>query len=52
MFTMKEEEVVIHIRLPRVLVKKLDHIAVNDDLYRSALYEKLLTSAIEGNDKR
>ena len=37
---------VIHVRLPKELVKRIDHLAVDEDLYRQDTIKKLLTIAL------
>ncbi len=44
---MKSDDMeVVHIRLPKDIVKQIDHLAVDEDLYRQGTIEKLLAVAL------
>jgi metal-responsive CopG/Arc/MetJ family transcriptional regulator len=40
------EREMVHVRLPKPLIKKLDHLAVELDEYRSGAIEKILQWAV------
>ena len=44
---MQEDSEIVHVRLPKELIKKIDHLAVDEDLYRQGVFERLLVIALE-----
>ena len=46
------EREMVHVRLPKPLIRKLDHLAVDLDEYRSGAIEKILVWAVGELDKR
>lgn len=43
---MTEEKVLVQVRLPKSLVRQVDHLAVDHDLYRVHMVEQLLREAL------
>lgn len=46
------EKEMVHIRLPKPLIRKLDHLAVDMDEYRSNAIERVLVWAVDEIEKR
>ena len=44
---MQEDSEIVHVRLPKELIKKIDHLAVDEDLYRQGVFERLLVIALD-----
>lgn len=44
---MNEQRETVHVRLPKRMVKQIDHLAVDADMYRQGMFEKLLGEALE-----
>jgi len=42
-----DDKEMVHVRLPRFLIKKIDHMAVDADLYRAGAVERILIWAVE-----
>jgi hypothetical protein len=42
-----EQREMVHVRLPKSLVREIDHLAVDWDTYRNGAVERLLTWAVE-----
>lgn len=49
---MEEPRPMIHIRLPKALIKRVDHVAVDLDKDRAKTIEQLLDIALECLDQR
>ncbi|MSQ10629.1 MAG: hypothetical protein EXR52_06440 [Dehalococcoidia bacterium] len=48
---MEESRPMIHIRLPKALIKRVDHVAVDLDKDRAKTIEQLLATALERFDE-
>jgi hypothetical protein len=46
----QDDKEMVHVRLPRSLVKRIDHMAVDADLYRAGAIERILVWAVERLD--
>lgn len=43
----EEQKVLVQVRLPKDLVRRIDHLSVDFDLYRAQMIEQLLREALE-----
>ena len=48
---MTDERPMVHIRLPKVLVKRVDHLAVDWDTDRARAVERLLEHAVTNEEQ-
>ena len=50
--TISEATVVVHVRLPKDLVKKVDHLSVDWDMFRNEAVARLLEESLKPYSKR